>query len=543
MCWPSEPSSISLTALAGLMTTLGVLEVTGSLLQEMKELHQQTGSVLQLPGASSGTASPPHEPSEPAAVFVEKMLSDLRGSFTCEEHISILKCLRHACAGSFANAQLLTELQVPAAVLEIIASSHASYLAEKEHSYDSQAQAQAMSSSSSDQISTNTESFSDAQFKSLFTVAMQVLANYSSCKPPSSSSSPSSPISLTASTLWVLTGVEGFSQLLHIAVSCSSQSGLSAAFAALYNCLLVPTLGVGEEVASSRQLCCQMALSVFDLQFAEMTAQGGSSSGTNTPTTVHPNVEWFQILTMYLLKTNQMVAVLRMVKRSAEVLAATAGHSECFSVSMTHEEVIYLCALDTLLSDSEVMEDTLLRTSGFSSLLALLEYVTSLLLPNPHLTSAMYPHFVTVDEASVAVDEKYAVYLSSRTCARGEVKNEFSPPPSSSSSSGSSIDVESLYTPAASVCLSILALFATLSNSALGEQNASSSPSDVHNQMSVGEVIKQEMLKLGAMNICCSFLTGLNKIKTGENSWKSDIFICFTLSIARALMWCLHLFR
>jgi hypothetical protein len=482
------------------MSAFNVLMVTEALLQQMKEHHQNTRSILLL------NSNP---------VFVEKVLQGLPGSFTCDEHISILKCLRHACAGCFSNAKLLTELAIPAAIMQIVTASYASYLNEKEHSYDNPAP--------SDTTNTETisESFSDSQFSSLFTVAVQVLANYSACRdvcsPP-----------LTAPTLWSLLGVNGFSQLLNIAVSFHSQNGLSATFAALYNCLLVPALGAGEAVASSRQVCCQMALSVVDLQFAEMTASskttttGSSSSSSNSSCnssnkspSVHPNVEWFQIVVLHLLKMGQAVRVLQAVKRSAEVLADTAGSSECFSVTMTHEEIIYLCALDTILSDDSVWEDAVECEETFAHMLGVMRHVARLLLsPTGIMTSAVHPQVVTVDANSVQIDEKYAVYLTSpRPPLCGDKT-------ATSSQTTSEVDIDSLTTPAASVCLNLLAVFAALSNSTLGEKVSSFSAE----RKTIGEVVKQEMLAAGVMNICCSCLTGLNKIKTGIIA-RDNVFI------------------
>ena len=518
------------------MSALDVLKLTESLQQELRQ-----DPALPLTGPAG-------------VVFLNKVLPTLSSvpfSFSWEEHIGILKCLRHACAGSFSNAQLLTELRVPATVLHLITTSHASYLAEKEHAYanndnhkhkykyTSELSCSSLSSSNSLSPATAVEhavrelepSFSDTQFKQLFTLAVQVLANYTSCKPPSSSpSSPSDPPTPPC-TLWSLTGIEGFSQLLHLAVSFNSQGGLSATFAALNNCLRVPPtqdLGVGEAVAvartvaASRQLCCQMALSVVGLQFAEMASKEHGSGGQ-----VHPNVEWFQILTLHFFKTNHMVTVLSAVQRSAAMLAATPGHKECFSVSMSHEEVIFLCALDTILSDADVQADVMQREESFASLRGVLLHVAALLLPSAHLTSARHPRVVPVDATSVAVDEKYAVYLSTlRPPAPPAPPPHASSPSSSPPQSSSSIDLETLTTPAASVCLSILAILAGICNSSLGgaiavsSSSLSCSPDSTRatHGPTIGHVLQRDLLTAGVMNICCSFLTGLNKIKSGECS-------------------------
>mmetsp|Transcript_26533 Transcript_26533/g.44857 ORF Transcript_26533/g.44857 Transcript_26533/m.44857 type:complete len:604 (+) Transcript_26533:100-1911(+) len=434
--------------------------------------------------------------------FIDSVLKVLPGSFSCEEYISIMRVLRHSCAGHFVNAQLLTEMLLPQSINEIVCTEYTKYLEKKEHVYEK------ASCSEIPDIDASDTSPSDAEFKNLLTVVTQVLANYSSCK--DSTCSTLSP----AASLWAQGGVKFFSSLLNMSVSVSAQNALSATFAALNNCLLCLEINAAEELARSRQLCCQMALSVVDLKFSEMISGGKASKAFSTE---HPSVEWFQIVVMKLLKSGHLVDVLQVVKRSTSVLTDISEYTECFSVVLTHEQVIYLCVLDTLLGDIKELGSFHESESNFSPLKHLLHHVTNLLSPEPRMTSSWYPRVVTVDENSMAIDERYAVYLSSLRPSRTAPDTLSA---TSCDQNVTSLDIDSLCTPAASVCIGILAKFASLSNSVFGEKIASFFG---EGKETIGDILKQEMLDAGAMNICCAYLTGLNKIKTDKNQMSAGM--------------------
>ena len=374
---------------------------------------------------------------------------------------------------------MLTDYNISSLVMNIITSSYTNYTNEKEYSHDEL----------QDTCIDKNENFDE--YKSLFSIASQVLANYSSCKPGEDISE--SDRYLTASTMWNFIGVTGFSQLLNIQVTLKSQNGLAATFAALYNCLLVPNLDVASEVISCRQLCCQMALSTIDMQFANMKSTVQTNCNENSP----PNVEWFYIVVMYLFKNGNMLDLLRIVRRTEEVLLSITGHEECFSLTMTHEEIIYICTLEKLLNDESVLKLTLQNKKTYDSLICVLTYLTGLLIPSGTSTSMCYPEVCRIDASSIAVDEKYAKFL-------------FSLRPKALSTDISVTDIESLSTPAASVCISVFACISAFSNSSL-----SCHEREFTSGQNVSDMIKSEMLRLGAMNICCSYLTGLNKTKTG----------------------------
>lgn len=465
------------------MAAFDAIAISELLLQEMKVVHQETGVIVLL---SSNL------------VFVDRVLKGLSGgAFTCDEYLSVLKCLRHACAGNFPNAKLLTELQVPGAVLDFLSKSYAAYLDEKDYLNNN---------TTPSHNAPRSETPSDAQLKTLLTLTTQVLANFSACKDTSCSSAATP---LTVNTLWSLGGVDVFSSLVNMAASLSAQGALAATFAALYSCLLSAELGASAQVAASRQLCCQLALSVLDLQYAELSSKGGCGGGgsaLSAATSAPPSVEWFQLLVLQLLKEGQAVRALQSVKRSEQMLAGlAAAHAECFSVTMTHEEVIFLCALDSCLDDHSSLAGAVQGEAGQAALLGLLRHVAALMTPRPGMTSAWYPGVVPVEASSVAVDEEFAVYLTAGRPA---------PPSGSPAEQDVQLDIDSLATPAASVCVNILAKLAALSNAALGECAALS-----HGQMSraltLGEALKQALLEAGVLNICCSCLTGLHKIKSG----------------------------
>ena len=426
-----------------------------------------------------------------------------------EQCVSILRVLRVACAGSLPNALLLIELGVPSAVVQLVTSSYAQYLEDKQHSYDQTAPSEGTHDATITASASVSVSVSDAEIKNLLTVASQVLANFSSCRDLHCSNE----FRPAAASLWAMGGVELFSSLLNMAVSLSAHNALSAIFAALHSCLLCPEVDAATELTSSRQICCQMALSVVDMKFAEMhtkdSANASASKSNNTSSENNANVEWFQIVVARLLKTGHVVRLLQVVKRTAAVLADITSASECFAVTMTHEEIIYLCALDTIISDNSTLEEVTQSEIYFNHLKQLLQYIASLLIPAPGMISMHYPDVLTVDASSVAIDEKYALYLSSR---RPILTPENDKAGLGVNAATTNLDLDSLSTPAASVCVNLLAKFSALSNSVLGERIATFS----EQKEVFGSILKQELLEAGIMNICCSYLTGLNKIKTGK---------------------------
>ena len=422
----------------------------------------------------------------------EEERDNQEGAFTVQQYCTCLmpafKCLRLACAGNCDNAVLLTKIGAPQIVGESISACFCAYQEEREaSSRDISSDDKSLNrdenshKSNSSSHENGGDISSESLFKSLFTVAMQFFANYSSCKSLDNSVLVSFP-----NTLWSengIGGVEGFSKYINMAVVLKARNGLTAIFAALYNCFLAEVDGTLTSFKSSRQLCCQLALSVMDMQYAECASSKSMDIRTSLP--IHPNVEWFQILVLYLVKKDCFVAVLQQVKRNQ---VGQLDAKACFSLAMSHEEIIYISALQSILEDRVSVQHV-----PTECMQHIVWYLSQLILDNSDgLAGGIYPSAKTFDEESVAMDVKFAEFLSALQPKEEKFTGD----------KLRAVDHRVLSMPSTTCCMSIFSDLAAICNS-------------------TDAPFKEDLLKSGVMNICSAFLAGILEIKKG-NMYRSN---------------------